>query len=85
MNRRSRTCTGRNRLLGARCMGAAAGVDSLLPATRATDPRLFRESGVDDLGALRGGWFRLHRGRLVEVRADLLDVPSATRDDLARR
>ena len=66
MNRRSRTCTGRNRLLGARRMGAAAGVDSLLPATRARDPGLFREPGVDTSvrfdvdgsGCTAAGWSR---------------------------
>jgi hypothetical protein len=46
-NRRSRTCTGRKRLLGATCSrGTTAGVDSLLPAIRALDPRLFLESGA---------------------------------------
>ena len=64
MNRRSRTCTGRKRLRGARCArGTAAGGDSLLPAIRAMDPRLFLEPGayasvrfdVDDSGCTAAG------------------------------
>src|SRR6185295_8870861 len=64
MKRRSRTWTGRKRLPGARCSPrTAAGVDALLAAIRAADPRLFLESGpygpvlfdVDDSGCTAAG------------------------------
>ena len=64
MNRRSRTCTGRKRLLGARCSrGTPEGVDLAMPAVRAFDPRLFLESGawasvlfdVEDRGGIAAG------------------------------
>ena len=64
MKRRSRTCTGRKRLLGARCSrGTLEGVDLPIPAVRAFDPRLFLKSGayasvpfdVEDPGCIAAG------------------------------